>query len=198
MGRGSFEGFEVESDISSEGEGSEKEDHDAEAEKAAVLETLAAEFEVVLKRWFAHLKHFDWQAKFQQLQAIESVEVLKDFMFLEPSEIGKLYKEFEGMKFVHKSGPRKGETESMFGLLPQMAMNSAFQIGSLAAESICERVISEANRTVTDLNEALKSDEVEMLVMLRMNNDFINFMIANYRDEFKEWAKLAEGCLAAD
>ena len=101
------------------------------------------------------------------------------------------------MTFVHKLGPKKGPIESMFGFLPQMAINLEFQIGCLAAEGMCERVLLEGNRTVTEENVALKSDEVEMKVLLRMNNDFINYMIANFGDDFKEWARLDDACLDA-
>ena len=45
---------------------------------------------------------------------------------------------------------------------------------------------------MTDENTALNSPEVEMRVMLRMNNDFINYMLQKHSDKFKDWSDLGE------
>ena len=50
-----------------------------------------------------------------------------------------------------------------------MACNSTGQLGALSAESYCERVLSCANNVVITGNTLLSDEEVEMLVVLRMN-----------------------------
>ena len=64
----------------------------------------------------------------------------------------------------------------LYGLIPQMACNSTGQLGALSAESYCERVLSCANNVVTTGNTLLSDEEVEMLVLLRMNRAFMEFM----------------------
>ena len=54
------------------------------------------------------------------------------------------------------------------------------QLGALNAESFCERCLSCANLVVTDGNTLLLDDEVSMLVELRMNVDFVEFMRQHY------------------
>jgi hypothetical protein len=57
-----------------------------------------------------------------------------------------------------------------------MASSSSGQIGYLPAESFNERMISAANDIVTEGNTLLDDEEIEMLVLLRMNSDFMEFM----------------------
>ena len=63
-----------------------------------------------------------------------------------------------------------------FGFLPRMAQASKGQIGALNAESFCERCLSCANTVMTDGNTLLSNEEVEMLTVLRMNEDFMEYM----------------------
>ena len=62
-------------------------------------------------------------------------------------------------------------------------------LGSLNAESFCECVLSSVKLVVTDLHVRLKADEIRMLVMLRMNHEFMEYMRGSYPDtplsEFK-------------
>ena len=67
-----------------------------------------------------------------------------------------------------------------------MACNSVGQLGALSAESYCERVLSCANNVVTKGNTLLSDEEVEMLVVLRMNRDFMAFMREHYGAEAKQ------------
>ena len=62
------------------------------------------------------------------------------------------------------------------GLIPLMASCSKGQIGALNAESFCERVLSQANLVMTDGNTLLSDEELEMIVILRMNREFMEFM----------------------
>jgi hypothetical protein len=66
-----------------------------------------------------------------------------------------------------------------FGYLPMMAVAT---LGALNAESFCERVLSCVKLVVSDLHVSMKPKEIRMLVMLRMNRDFMQYMRASYPD----------------
>ena len=66
------------------------------------------------------------------------------------------------------------------GLGALLAMFSEGCIGSLMASSFCERINSCANLVLTEGNTWLSDEEMEMLVMLRMNKRFIAFMRKYY------------------
>ena len=73
-----------------------------------------------------------------------------------------------------------------FGYLPMMAVAT---LGALNAESFCERVLSCVKLVVSDLHVSLKVEEIHMLVILRMNHEFMEYMTVSYPDtplsEFK-------------
>jgi hypothetical protein len=73
-----------------------------------------------------------------------------------------------------------------FGYLPMMAVAI---LGALNAESFFERFLSCVKLVVSDLHMSLKAEEIRMLVMLRMNREFMEYMGATYPDttlsEFK-------------
>jgi hypothetical protein len=62
-------------------------------------------------------------------------------------------------------------------------------LGTLNIESFCERVLSCVKLVVFDFHLSMKADEIRMLVMLRMNDEFMEYMRASYPDtplsEFK-------------
>ena len=66
---------------------------------------------------------------------------------------------------------------------------SVATLGVLNVESFCERVLSCVKLVVTDLHVRLNADEIRMLVMLRMNREFMEYIRASYPDtplsEFK-------------
>ena len=66
-----------------------------------------------------------------------------------------------------------------FGYLTMMSVAT---LGALNAESFCERVLSCVKLVVSDLHVRLKADEIRMLVMLRMNREFMEYMRASYPD----------------
>ena len=68
-------------------------------------------------------------------------------------------------------------------LLPHLASCSKGEIGALNAESYAERVISAANLVLTEGNTLLSDKELEMLVILRMNRRFMEFMRIQYKQE---------------
>ena len=64
--------------------------------------------------------------------------------------------------------------------IPAKASCSKGQLGALNAESFCERVLSCANDVLIEGNTLLSNEELEMLVILRMNCDFMKFMREHY------------------
>ena len=73
-----------------------------------------------------------------------------------------------------------------YGHLPLMAGCSIGQLGALNAESFCERILSCANNVMTSNNTLLDDKELEIVVLLRMNRPFMEFMRANYGDQIRE------------
>jgi len=57
-----------------------------------------------------------------------------------------------------------------------MASSLGGQIGALDAESFCERILSEANDVCHEKNTLLDTEIINMLVVLRMNREFIRFI----------------------
>ena len=73
-----------------------------------------------------------------------------------------------------------------YGWLPSMALCSRGQVGSLLAESFCERILSQANLVLTKGNTLLSSEELEMIVVLRMNREFMKYMRKHYNHLSKQ------------
>jgi len=69
---------------------------------------------------------------------------------------------------------------ALYGWLPKMATSSKGSIGCVLASSFCERINSCANAVVTEGNTLLSDEEMELLVMLRMNKGFMEFMRTHY------------------
>ena len=53
-------------------------------------------------------------------------------------------------------------------------------LGVLNTESFCECVLSSVKLVVSDLHVSLKPSEIRMLVMLRMNHGFMEYMRKTY------------------
>jgi hypothetical protein len=86
-----------------------------------------------------------------------------------------------------KSLRLKKGLSAKFGYLPMMTVAT---LGALNTESFCERVLSCVKLVVSDLHVRLKAEEILMLVMLRMNREFMEYMRSTFPDtplsEFKE------------
>ena len=80
----------------------------------------------------------------------------------------------------------KSMSDSKIALMALMASCSVGQLGALNAESFCERVLSCANNVVQTDNTLLDDEEVEMVVVLRMNKSFMEFMRLHYADNARE------------
>ena len=74
----------------------------------------------------------------------------------------------------------KLDKKNDFGLIPSMALSSFGQLGALNAESFAERVLSTANDVLTEGKSILGHEEVEMLVLLRINKKFMKSMREKY------------------
>jgi len=61
-----------------------------------------------------------------------------------------------------------------------MATGSKASVGSHLASSFAERINSAANLILTDGNTLLADDEIDMLVVLRMNRAFMQYMRDHY------------------
>ena len=53
-------------------------------------------------------------------------------------------------------------------------------LGTLNVESFCYRVLSCVKLVVSDLHVSLKTEEIRMLVILRMNHEFMEYMRSSY------------------
>jgi hypothetical protein len=71
--------------------------------------------------------------------------------------------------------------QTKFGWLLLMATCSKGNIGAMNAESYAERVISQANLVMTNGNTLLSDEELEWLVVLRMNRDFMDYMRSHFK-----------------
>mmetsp|Transcript_18703 Transcript_18703/g.42544 ORF Transcript_18703/g.42544 Transcript_18703/m.42544 type:complete len:135 (+) Transcript_18703:1141-1545(+) len=71
-------------------------------------------------------------------------------------------------------GPDVGR--KLYGFLPKMATTSQGSIGALPASSFPERVNSVGNQVLTKGNSLLGPDEINKVVVLRMNRAFMKYM----------------------
>ena len=75
---------------------------------------------------------------------------------------------------------------SKSALMALMANCSVGHLGSFNVESFCERVLSCANNDVQTDNTLSDYEEVGMIVILRMNRAFMDFMRLHYADFARE------------
>ena len=62
------------------------------------------------------------------------------------------------------------------GYLPPMAQASKGKIVTLNAKSFCERDLSFGNLVMTEENTLRSNQETGMIIVLRMNQGFMNYM----------------------
>ena len=75
--------------------------------------------------------------------------------------------------YVYKYIEKLDTDKQAYGWLPVMTSSSGGQIGALCAESFCERILSASNEVCHDWSMLLDTEEINMLVVLRMNREFI-------------------------
>ena len=90
-------------------------------------------------------------------------------------DMGALYRKING----------RDTDRTKFGFLPLMALSANAQIGALNAESFAERIISASNTVMNEGNTLLNDGDLEKLVVLRMNREFMHHMRDHYFDEIK-------------
>jgi len=138
-------------------------------------EVITNEAKAALKAWRKY--KVEWLDMYPDLKkkkkVDEPLDLVEDLMQL---DIGRLYKHVEGVDQGRK----------LYGWIPLMASCSTGQLGALSAESYCERVLSCANNVLVKGNTLLSDEEVEMLVVLRMNRGFMQFMREYYKKEAKK------------
>mmetsp|Transcript_17226 Transcript_17226/g.55920 ORF Transcript_17226/g.55920 Transcript_17226/m.55920 type:complete len:852 (-) Transcript_17226:375-2930(-) len=135
-------------------------------------EELKKEFQKAWKAWLKHSKKIKWKTEFPGLAGLDLVEDLL------PLDVSCLYK--------------KIADDPTFGLLPKLARASRGSIGTLPAESFCERIISAANLILTEGNTLLGTEELDMLAVLRMNREYIEYLREKHAD-FVRQKKLHSG-----
>lgn len=142
---------------------------ESEEEPNSEKPDFSKEFEAVWPEWIRCENSIDWRKEFpDELKDVSRLRVIEHLL---PLNTGKLYKRIEG--------------EKKYGYLPVMARSSRWNIGALAAQSFCERVISAANIVMTDGNTLLSDEELYLLVALRMNREFMKWA----RERFAHLAK---------
>jgi hypothetical protein len=67
-----------------------------------------------------------------------------------------------------------------------MASCSKGELGALNSESYAKRVNSIGKQILTNGNTLLSDEEIEMMVILRMNEPFMEHMHQHYRSTVKE------------
>jgi hypothetical protein len=142
-----------------------------EAQEAAALE----EAKRVMKNWKKYT--VNWLDLYPHLKTMhkdaETLDLTEDLMSL---DMGMLYRQVASMD----------AGKGAFGWIPTMASSSVGQLGALSAESYCERILSCANNVLTKGNTLLSDAELEMVVVLRMNREFMQFMREHYAAQAKQ------------
>lgn len=148
---------------------------DEEEDEAARTFRLEKEFKKVWDAWRVKMKEVNWSSVDKNIQFKNPQK--PGMMELMQVDIGKLYAAMEQ------------QNDMPYGYLPLMAGCSVGQLGALNAESFSERVLSCANNVLHCGNTLLSDEEVEMVTVLRMNRDFMDFMRSHYgnvvRQQFK-------------
>ena len=83
------------------------------------------------------------------------------------------------VKYVYKKLKSSDPERSKYGLIPRMASGSKGCISFRSAVSFCERVNSVGKDVTTDAHLLMNGDALEMIVVLRMNHEFMEFMREN-------------------
>ena len=142
---------------------------------------LKEEAKTCFRSWRKAAKKIDWRSEFPDLDIPKTgdIDPLKHLLKADMGQLmGKISKQED--KREEQGNPRK------YGHLPKMAIASKGSIASLLASSFCERVNSVAQRLITKENTLLSSEEICILVKLRMNKEFLDFMRLRYGKLLKE------------
>ena len=136
---------------------------------AALKISLKDEFGVCFRNYHKVAEKVDWRQLNETLQLelkLPSAGVIS-LMDLWYADMGKVMKHL----YINVTG-----SKSRFGYLPKMTILSRGSIGALGASSFCERINSASNLTVTTGNTLLSAKEINMVVVLRVNRAYMNYM----------------------
>ena len=141
---------------------------DSEDEEAITSEVSTVAIKEIAKKVLKNFRKvvIDWRKEYSDKGLTPrpaDLDVFKDLMCLNP---GKIYKNLE------LSDPERKQ----YGLIPQMAAGSKGCISFLPAASFCERVNSAAKDVMTDAHLLMNDDALEMMVVLRINREFMEYM----------------------
>jgi hypothetical protein len=167
-----------------EEEGEEEEEKtpecDAKAAEAAALvaleHSLGLEFSRCFKMYCKTAREIKWAEVLKEQNLAVPVDRAITWKDLWAVDMGKVLKKF----FIEPD-----KTGELYGFLPKMATASKCSIGAFGASSFCERINSAANLILTKGNTLLGDAEIDKLVVLRMNRDFMAFMRKYYPDVVK-------------
>jgi hypothetical protein len=130
-------------------------------------EVHSGEFRRVFANWLRFAKSINWRKEFAEELKDKPTDGKLDALDLVSLNVGPLYLKLEG-------------AFDKYGFLPVMARGSVASIGALPAESFCERCLSAGNLVMNKGNTLLPDGDVDMLVILRMNRHFMEYMRRRY------------------
>ena len=175
-----------------DGDGREAEKATKDLEKfrqkpaATVIKALKEEFERVFTAWKERSRIIKWKEqktmKKPGSKDTEMVWVMKTTNIKVPAKGRPTWRQLweVDMGVIMREIKEEDKQGTLFGYLPKMAMASKGCIGALMASSFCERINSQANLILTEGNTWLSDEEMEKLVVLRMNRKFMSFMRKYY------------------
>lgn len=187
-------GFQYNDDSSSGSDSGVEDEYDKATAPVNLEELLRGEFGKAFKA-YRKIK-IDWHSEFPELVNAQAVRPVQDLTQGERGDVPSNEEEQAGkrpldlvadlMKLpvgkLFKKLIDQDPLRRQFGWLPLMALASKGQVGALMAESFCERILSCANLVMTEGNTLLGDEELEMMVVLRMNKQFMAHMREHYNN----------------
>ena len=136
-----------------------------------LLDTVAAtnEFKIVSRAWMKYARQVPWKALYSDLP--NEPDLVEDLMKIDLKNL------MDKLEEVNASD----SNQNCFGYLPLMASCSKCQLGALNSQSFAERINSVANLIVTVKRGDLHPVLMNKLVMLRMNETFMQYLCAQKR-----------------
>ncbi len=137
------------------------------------MQLFSQEYKRAFKNWRSKDSEINYKLHFKKLQSMivddkvisikedTPVDIVADLLTL---KVGSMYTEMSK------------DLNLKLGYLPVMAQASKVQICMLNAKSLCERGLSFVNLVMTDGNTLLSDEETEMVTVLRMNKEFMDYM----------------------
>ena len=137
---------------------------------------------MVLKKQIELGKGLNCQLEFPDLNLQSNVDIDLLKHLLEANMVTLM------QKIITSELKRKKKANKIwrYGHLPKMSLASKGSTGALLASMFCEQINSVANKILTNENSCLSPRQINILIKLRMNNNFARFMWKYYAKELKE------------